>query len=141
MISVPPLQGMSLSRSFDGYIRITFDAFSSLDFPQRLIWEDPALCEELVQDDIPAFNAGYCEWATEELPDQVSVGWAWFRSEDGHTLLAPGGISTNVMLVAAGFHDLGFHKTHELLQSWLTGEQWQPEATAWNGGRPWPRMT
>jgi hypothetical protein len=44
------------------------------------------------------------------------------------------------MLVAAGFHDLGFHKTHELLQSWLTGEQWQPEATAWNGGRPWPRM-
>lgn len=134
MSSLPPSPGMPLSRSFDGYIRITFDAFSSLDFRERRAWEDPELCDELVQEDVPAFHAGYCEWATERLPDQVSIGWAWFRSADGRTLLAPGGISSNVMFVAGGFHDLGPHRTHELLQSWLTGEPWQLEAVTSSNG-------
>lgn len=128
MSSLPPSQALLLSRSFDGYIRLTFDVFSRLDFRQRRAWEDSQLCHELLQEDVPAFHAGYCEWATETLPDQVSIGWAWFRSADGRTRLAPGGVSGNVMFVAGGRHDLGADKTHQLLQSWLTGEAWQLSA-------------
>lgn len=128
MNSLQLSRGLPLSISVDGYIRISFDIFSSLDFPQRRAWDDPALCEELVQVDVPAFRAGYCEWATERLPDQISIGWAWFRPPSGRTLLAPGGISSNLMLIGRGLHDLGSHKTQELLQSWLTGEHWQQDA-------------
>ncbi len=125
MSSIPLSQQAPLSRSFDGYIRTTFEDFSSLDFCQRRAWQDRELCDELIEDDVPAFQAGYCEWATDKLPHQVSIGWGWFRWIDGRTLLAPGGMTSNLMLVDRGSYDLGPHKTHELLQSWLTGEQWQ----------------
>jgi hypothetical protein len=115
-------------RSLDGYIRITFDAFSSLNFQRKLAWEDKGLRHDLIVDDIPASCAGYCEWATDETPDQVSIGWAWFSLADGRIFIAPGGISSNVMLVTQASYDLGMHKTNELLQAWLAGEVWQPNA-------------
>lgn len=129
MSSLPPSRAMPLSKSDDGHIRVTFAAFSRLDFHQRRTWEDSELCRELVQGDLPAFHAGYCEWATERLREQVIIGWAWFRTADGQIRLAPGGVSSNVMFVAGSFHDLGSRKTDELRQSWLTGESWRLEAT------------
>lgn len=125
MSPLPPSRGTSWSRSFDGYIRLTFDTFSNLDFRQKRAWEDTELRDELVQEDVPAFRAGYCEWATEDAPDPVSIGWAWFRLANGRTFLAPGGISSNVMFVAPASHDLGTHRTQELLHAWLTGENWE----------------
>jgi len=113
-------------RSLDGYIRITFDAFSSLNFQQKRAWEDKELREDLLVEDIPASCAGYCEWATDETPHQISVGWAWFSVADGRIFVAPGGISSNVMLVTQTSFDLGMHRTNELLQTWLSGETWQP---------------
>ena len=111
-------------RSLDGYIRITFDAFSSLNFQQKRAWEDKELQEDLILEDIPASCAGYCEWATDETPHQISVGWAWFGLADGRIFVAPGGISSNVMLVTPTSFDLGPHRTNELLQTWLSGESW-----------------
>lgn len=124
MSPLSPSRGMPWPKSFDGYIRITFDTFSSLDFRQKRAWEDEELRDELVEEDVPAFRAGYCEWATEDSPDPVSIGWAWFRLANGRTFLAPGGISSNVMLIAHANHDLGTCRTQELLHAWLTGENW-----------------
>ena len=123
----PASHRVAVSRSLDSYIRITFDTFSSLDFRHRRAWEDRELCEELILEDVPACRAGYCEWATDGSTDAVSMGWGWFRLADGRTLLAPGGISSNIMLVARSSHDLGMHRTNALLQSWLTGEHWQAD--------------
>lgn len=109
----------------DGYIRLTFDTFSDLEFNQKQIWEDPILLEELASDDIPARRAGYCEWSTDDLLHRVSVGWAWFGLENEQIFLAPGGISRNVMFVSPSGFDLGAHRTSELLSAWLSVESWQ----------------
>lgn len=121
---------VSPKRSSDGYIRLTFDAFLSLSFPQKLAWEDNCLQEDLVGSSIPAFRAGYCEWATEDMP-VVSIGWAWFGLVDGQRFLAPGGISSNVMFVTQTNYDLGMPKTNELLCAWLARECWQPVEIAY----------
>jgi uncharacterized protein DUF4902 len=113
-------------RSLDGYVRMTFDALSNLNFQRKLAWQDEGLQQDLIVDDIPASCAGYCEWATEEAPPQISIGWAWFSLADGRTFVAPGGMSSNVMLVTQTGYDLGMHKTNELLHAWLARESWQP---------------
>lgn len=115
--------------SLDGYIRLTFETFSNLNFQRKLAWADKDLQQELILDDIPAFCAGYCEWATDDTPP-ISIGWAWFEVADGRKFIAPGGISSNVMLITHTHYDLGMHKTNELLLGWLSGESWQSsEAT------------
>ncbi|OOG62060.1 hypothetical protein B0E46_13800 [Rhodanobacter sp. B04] len=114
----------SPKRSLDGYIRLTFDALSSLNFQRKLAWEDPDLQQDLIVEDVPAFCAGYCEWATNDVL-QVSIGWAWFGLANGRRFIAPGGISSNVMLVTQTSYDLGMHRTDELLRAWLSGESWQ----------------
>ncbi|WP_168170856.1 DUF4902 domain-containing protein [Rhodanobacter sp. C01] len=115
---------ISPENSLDGYIRLTFDAFSSLHFRRKLAWEDKDLQQDLIVEDVPASCAGYCEWATDgALP--VSIGWAWFGVADGRRFIAPGGISSNVMLVTQASYDLGTHRTDELLRAWLSGESWQ----------------
>jgi hypothetical protein len=111
--------------SSDGYIRLTLDAFLSLSFPQKLAWEDKCLQEDLIGSCVPAFRAGYCEWATDDMP-LVSIGWAWFGLADGQKFLAPGGVSSNVMFVTQTNYDLGMPKTNELLCAWLACECWQP---------------
>jgi hypothetical protein len=108
----------------DGYIRLTFDAFSSLNFQRKLAWEDEGLQQDLNVEDVPAFCAGYCEWATDGAL-QISIGWAWFGLADGRKFIAPGGINSNVMLVTQTSYDLGMHRTDELLRAWLSGESWQ----------------
>jgi Domain of unknown function (DUF4902) len=115
---------VSPQRSLDGYIRLTFDAFSRLHFQRKLAWEDEDLQQDLIVEDVPAFCAGYCEWATAGA-HQVSIGWAWFGLADGRKFIAPGGINSNVMLVTQTSYDLGMHRTDELLRAWLSGESWQ----------------
>lgn len=117
-------------RSLDGYIRLTFEAFASLNFQRKLVWQDKDLQQELIVEDVPASCAGYCEWATESAL-QVSIGWAWFGVADGRRFIAPGGISSNVMLVTQTRYDLGTHRTDELLRAWLSGESWQTSEIAW----------
>lgn len=116
-------------RSLDGYIRLTFDAFLNLHFSRKLAWEDEELQQDLIVGDVPASCAGYCEWATADV-HQVSIGWAWFDGADGRRYIAPGGISSNLMLVTPACYDLGMHRTAELLQAWLSGESWQTGETA-----------
>jgi hypothetical protein len=113
--------------SADGYIRLTFSTFLAIQFDHRLAWLDNDLRNELVLEDVPAFRAGYCEWVAAAGPPQVSVGWAWFAlSNDGQVFLAPGGISSNVMVVNSRGHDLGMRKTDALLHAWLSSHPWQP---------------
>lgn len=123
-------QSASASRapefSFDGYIRLTFEAFTRLAFRRKLAWEDPDLNLELRAECFPACRAGYCEWATGE-ENTVSVGWAWFAIADGKMFVAPGYVNSNLMLVTHKNYDLGTFKTSELLRAWLSSLHWQPE--------------
>jgi hypothetical protein len=110
----------------DGYVRMTFEVFTGLEFTLRKSWEDGTLTDDLRCEGIEARHAGYCEWQT-DATQAVSMGWAWFERPDGRLAVAPGGISTNVMLVTPKTsYDLGQAKTEELLQAWLDGERWQP---------------
>ena len=120
----------NLKYSSDGYVRLTFSQFIHLAFPHKLAWEDRALCEELLFEDIPASRAGYCEWATDNVLAQVSIGWAWFCFADERKFLVPGGVSSNVMLLTEAQYDMGAVKTSELLQAWISSQHWQSVDTA-----------
>ena len=109
----------------DGYIRLTFEAFTQLAFTHRLAWEDPELRHELCAESFPAHRAGYCEWDTEGKR-AVSIGWTWFSIADGSIFVAPGCVSSNVMLVTHNSYDIGAFKTSELLRAWLSSTHWQP---------------
>jgi len=115
--------------SQDGYIRLTFQHLCALRFSRRTLMDDGDLCEELLEQDIPAFSAGYCDWLDVSTPARISVGWAWFVTTSGATrLLAPGGISSNVMITSADGRDLGAAMTGKLLHAWLSGQSWQHDS-------------
>lgn len=116
---VPPL-------SFDGYVRLTFEAMAGLAFVRKIAWEDPELAGELRVEGLPAVRAGYCEWETAGTT-VVTIGWTWFAGASGSLCIAPGCINSNLMLVTPKHFDLGPFKTSELLRAWLSGLQWQPE--------------
>jgi hypothetical protein len=126
---VPTRQRHSARRldySEDGYIRLTFQQLCALAFARRTTIEDHELCEDLRNRDIPAVGAGYCDWLDIKAPAQVSVGWAWFViAHDAPRLLAPGGFSSNVMIVTASGRDIGAPLTNELLAAWLSMQRWQ----------------
>jgi hypothetical protein len=115
-----------LEYSENGYIRVTYAQFCGLRFPKRLFIEDDELRRELVDQELPAFCAGYCDWVDDTTAVQVSIGWAWFiTGTDCAQRLAPGGFSSNVMFVSPDGMDLGAAKTNELLATWLSGISWQ----------------
>ncbi|TPG83196.1 DUF4902 domain-containing protein [Pseudomonas mandelii] len=110
----------------DGYIRMTFTDFCTLSLKQNLAWPDTALLEELRDLGVCVESAGYCEWAGERTIPRVSLGWAWVRHSHAQPpVLAPGGISSNVMLRNPYGYDLGAKLTEELLASWLQSQPWQ----------------
>lgn len=111
---------------FDGYFRMTFDAFIQLTFIRKLAWEDPDVARELCAESICARRAGCCEWVSGgKYP--VSVGWTWFEAKEGGLFVSPIGVNSNLMLVDLKHYDLGAFKTSELLRAWLSGVAWQPE--------------
>lgn len=112
--------------SIDGYIRLTFDAFTRLTFWNKLAWEDFDLKHEFCDEFFPVCRAGYCEWATGE-GDAISVGWAWFAGSGKEIFIAPGHVNSNVMFVTPKHYDLGASKTSELLRAWLSSHPWQPK--------------
>jgi hypothetical protein len=115
-----------ISWSEDGYIRLTFQRFCRLSFSQRMTITDEDLRSDLLAQDVPAFCAGYCDWIDVSTSVHVSVGWAWFATSQGAPqLLAPGGMSSNVMITSADGQDLGPTKTDELLRAWLSSQVWQ----------------
>lgn len=117
---------LAVQGSTDGYIRMNFEALTGLSFSKRRCWEDASLLVELQDEGIDTDCAGYCEWATGSTPC-ISIGWAWFVCPEGTRTIGPGGISSNVMLVAhKGAHDLGANKTEVLLHAWISEENWQP---------------
>jgi len=132
MASLSPSLGIPPIRSFDGYIRITFDTFLTLNFSKRLAWKDGDLYAELIREGFPANSAGYCEWSTDNALSPVSLGWAWFCIADGRIFLAPGGISSNLMFIMPSSDDMKARNTERLLCAWLTGEDWQPRGIASN---------
>lgn len=120
------IQQSILSYSFDGYFRLTFNAFTRLNFIHKSAWEDTDLCRELRADNIPADRAGYCEWDTGGSR-AVSIGWAWFAIDGGGMFVAPGGVNSNLMLITQKRYDIGVSKTTELLRAWLSSVSWQPQ--------------
>jgi len=99
-----------------------------LIFSQRLTIADDDLRGELLAQDVPAYCAGYCDWIDISTAVHVSVGWAWFTTEQGSPrLLAPGGLSSNVMMMSPDGEDLGPAKTDELLKAWLSSQSWQDD--------------
>lgn len=115
-----------LGYSEDGYIRLTFQHLCALGFARRSTIDDDELRAELRDRDIPAAGAGYCDWLDVSAPAQVSIGWAWFAlAADAPRLLAPGGFSSNIMLIAGDGRDLGPVGTNELLAAWLSAQRWQ----------------
>jgi hypothetical protein len=120
---------LCLEYSVDGYIRLTFAQFCTLPFGKRTIIEDEDLRQELLDQDLPAFSAGYCNWLDESTSVQVSVGWAWFSADDdAPQLLAPGGVNSNVMFVSQQGRDLGTVTTDGLLNAWLSARAWRRDA-------------
>lgn len=116
----------ALAYSENGYIRLTYATFCRLHFPKRLLIEDDDLRRDLVDQELPAFCAGYCDWVDDTTPVHISIGWAWFVSRsDASQWLAPGGFSSNVMFVSGDGADLGVAKTNELLERWLSEISWQ----------------
>lgn len=111
---------------FDGYVRLTFDAFTRLTFRHKFTWKDSELGRELRNEYFPACCAGYCEWNTGGRI-AISVGWAWFSTENGKMFMAPGYANSNLMFVTPKNYDLGAFKTSELLRAWLSGCRWQPK--------------
>ena len=112
--------------SADGYVRLPLSSLMALSFTHRVAWLDNELLNELRAENVPALEAGYCEWNTADA-QQVSLGWAWFTvCANGVTLLAPGGISSNVMLIDAKSRDMGANQTESLLRAWLASLEWQP---------------
>ncbi|TWI53697.1 uncharacterized protein DUF4902 [Pseudomonas duriflava] len=110
----------------DQFIRMSFSEFSQLSFKQHMAWLDDDLQEELRLLGIETLCAGFCEWASTNKASQVSVGWAWFRSQPDQLIyLAPGGVQSNLMLRCTTGYDLGVRCTEELLTSWLAGQDWQ----------------
>lgn len=122
----PPAECIRWSE--DGYIRLTFQRFCRLTFAQRMTITDEDLRSDLLTQDVPACCAGYCDWIDISTSVHVSVGWAWFATSHGAPqLLAPGGMSSNVMMTSLDGMDLGPAKTDELLKAWLSSQSWQDD--------------
>ncbi|WP_158228862.1 DUF4902 domain-containing protein [Chitinimonas sp. BJB300] len=110
----------------DGLIRLTFADLCSTPIKQLMVWQDTDLLNELKDWGIKPSIAGFCEWVSETTAPQISIGWAWFLpSTTERPILAPGGVSSNVMLRTQTGYDLGSQKTAELLLAWVTGLEWQ----------------
>jgi hypothetical protein len=62
------------------------NSYSSISI--RKLREDQALLDDLEEDNVPAFRAGYCEWATSRAGQIISIGWAWFGVKDARICLA-----------------------------------------------------
>jgi hypothetical protein len=117
-----------LKYSDDGYVRLTYLQFCDLRFSKRCAVSDDDLRRELLAQDIPAHCAGYCDWLDDSTAVQVSVGWAWFSAADyAPRIMAPGGMSSNVMLICPDGSDLGPATTDELLRAWLSTRIWDAE--------------
>ncbi|TAN07853.1 MAG: DUF4902 domain-containing protein [Rhodanobacteraceae bacterium] len=112
--------------SFDGYVRLPFEALAGLEFGRKVAWEDADLAGELQAEGLPAVRAGYCEWETAGTT-VVTIGWTWFAGARGSFFIAPGCVNSNLMLVTPKNFDLGASRTSELLRAWLSGVKWQPE--------------
>jgi hypothetical protein len=107
----------------DGYFRVTFDNLRNMPFPRRWAFEDSNLVNELRDLHLDVERAGYCEW---EGPNSMSLGFGWIAIAGGErVLLAPGGVSSNVMLTSTKGYDLGPDTTEHILGSWLSGQLWQ----------------
>lgn len=112
----------------DGYIRLTYADFCTLSLQRHMVWQDPGLVDELREQGLDARVAGYCEWVSVSLEPKVSLGWAWFVAPRGRAvMLAPGGISANIMLCTDTGAALGVRQTAQLLHGWLSSQAWQRE--------------
>ncbi|GGM26301.1 DUF4902 domain-containing protein [Pseudomonas asuensis] len=117
-----------LAHAPDHFIRQSLKEFSQLTFQQYMVWMDAELQEEMQMLGLDSKTAGFCEWASTSGLPQVSLGWAWYRSQaDNLIYLAPGGIQTNLMLCCKKGYDLGVRCTEEMLISWLASQDWQSD--------------
>lgn len=109
-----------------GYARLEVAQFRRLTFPQRMVFQDHHLREELTMQDMPVLSAGFCDWIDDTTPQRICIGWAWYRHVgDGNGRLAPGGFSRNVQFVRTDGRTVGPRDTDRLLRAWLSMHPWQ----------------
>ncbi|MDN5925060.1 MAG: DUF4902 domain-containing protein [Xanthomonadales bacterium] len=109
-----------------GYVRMTIATFDSLTFPQRMAFEDEDLRLELAQEEPRVLQAGFCDWVDATAQTRVCIGWAWcLQFGDPCERLAPGGFSSNVLLLGDDGSALGQDHTDQVLRDWLASQAWQ----------------
>ncbi|MBL8509791.1 DUF4902 domain-containing protein [Chitinimonas sp. JJ19] len=110
----------------DGLIRLTYTELRCVRIHLNMAWSDMDLLSELLQQGVQATDAGYCEYVSDARKPCISLGWAWYLYDpSGGIMLAPGGISSNVMLRCEAGYDLGAIQTGRLLESWINEYDWQ----------------
>lgn len=114
-----------LKISPDGYIRLPFSSFSSLQFVHLYTDHDPALCDELIAQSIPVNSAGFSECISATTPS-ISLGWAWYiHAHSNLLMLAAEPVRSNVMIIDMHGYDVGSATTSELISEWLQYCDWR----------------
>lgn len=117
-----------LTLSWDGYVRLMFEAF--------LICEMVHLCSGVDEDKPSSAGAGasysiitgYTEWVSCSSPT-ITVGWDWQLTgmQGTSRLVQVGTLGSNLMFVDQHSNDLGSGRTQQLLTNWLKAFSWQSE--------------
>ncbi|MNG03718.1 hypothetical protein D3C84_868090 [compost metagenome] len=108
----------------DQLVRLSYAELSGLSFQPSLAWVDTSLTVELKELGLPVAYAGYSEWECQGFVPKLSIGWSWFKETfSGKALIAPGGISCNIMLRSPRGYDLGADITQQLLLTWLSRQR------------------
>ncbi len=105
----------------DQLVRLSYPELIGLSFQPCLAWIDTSLTAELKEFGLPVAYAGYSEWECQDSAPKLSISWNWFKEAfSGKVLIAPGGISCNMMLRSPRGYDLGSDMTQQLLFIWIS---------------------
>ncbi|WP_397458441.1 DUF4902 domain-containing protein [Pseudomonas asplenii] len=105
----------------DQLVRLSYPELIDLSFQPYLAWIDTSLTAELKEFGLPVAYAGYSEWECQDSAPKLSISWNWFKEAfSGKVLIAPGGISCNIMLRTPRGYDLGPDMTQQLLLVWIS---------------------
>lgn len=103
----------------DGYFRLQLSTFRNLPFKQMIANADANLLRGLIEQDIPAQLAGFCELASDVAPT-LSIEFDWYIHGETKLImvLAPS-VRTNMMLINSSGDDYGRVRTHRLIAAWI----------------------
>jgi hypothetical protein len=121
----PKLNPTAFAATHDFYVRTTMRSLTSTRFTHLFSYMDDGLTEDDRRMGMPVTAGGYTEWANETEP-ALSIGWDWYRLHTANsTLLGPGEIRSNIMLLDQIGYDHGPVPTERLLRCWVASLHWQ----------------